>query len=357
MLNTLAPRFLVLADWMTVELDARMASWHAPALARIAGTWLGQSHIGPPSVTPRFEGFADAFLYLGPTTSLTTSRPDSAMYADTAYLRELLRRDAIQGGANAAELKRLSERYLGDKDCVRQPNALAWSGAIQVHHGARGKGGRTRRVGRTVRRRAIALRQVRCILMQDSSRRGLLMAAPPVLFATTFAAFQIFTRAFGLTIGYLCGFLFYWLFWCAAVPAIVLGWRGSAALFRGAPRGLAVQPGSARWPWRFLSSWLRLAFPRALIGATPNAILVSAVIAAVNAPLEELLWRGTYVAVFPQTTVLSYVYPTICFGLWHFAPLSVVPNRAPGGSPSFVLASCVVGFLWGGSRCVHARFV
>jgi membrane protease YdiL (CAAX protease family) len=89
------------------------------------------------------------------------------------------------------------------------------------------------------------------------------------------------------------------------------------------------------------------AFPRALVGATPKTVLLSAVIAAVNAPLEELLWRGTYVAVFRQSRRLSYVYPNIWFGLWHLAPLSVVPNRAPGGSASFVIASCVVGFLWG----------
>ena len=95
----------VLADWMTPQLDRRLARWRAPALALLPGTWLGDMSVGPP--TPRLEDLADAFLYLGPTSSLTTSMPRPEIYCDTVYFRELLRRDAIQGGANAAELQRL----------------------------------------------------------------------------------------------------------------------------------------------------------------------------------------------------------------------------------------------------------
>src|SRR5690242_12764917 len=69
-------------------------------------------------------------------------------------------------------------------------------------------------------------------IIRKSSGRALLIAAPPFLLASTFAAFQILTRAFGLGRGYLYGFLFYWLFWCAAVPMFVLGWHGVMALFR-----------------------------------------------------------------------------------------------------------------------------
>jgi hypothetical protein len=103
------------ADWMTAELDMRLAEWRHPALVRLKGTWLGHTHLGPPSGTPRFEDIADAFLYLGPTASLTTSVPSPEIYRDTAYLRELVRRDGIQGGANSLELRRLSMKYLRGK--------------------------------------------------------------------------------------------------------------------------------------------------------------------------------------------------------------------------------------------------
>jgi hypothetical protein len=100
----------VVADWMNEQLDRRLTKWQPPAFARLKGTWLGNMHVGPPSNTPRFEDIADAFLYLGPTASLTTSVPSPEIYRDSAYLRELVRRDTIQGGANSAELRRLSAR-------------------------------------------------------------------------------------------------------------------------------------------------------------------------------------------------------------------------------------------------------
>jgi membrane protease YdiL (CAAX protease family) len=51
--------------------------------------------------------------------------------------------------------------------------------------------------------------------------------------------------------------------------------------------------------------------------------------------------------IFPENWLLGYVYPTLGFGLWHLAPLSVIPNRAPGGSLSFVAVSVSLGLIWG----------
>ena len=101
----------VSADSMTPKLDARLAPFRAPALARLQRTWLGDVSVGAPTGTPRLEDLADPFLYLGPTSSLTTSMLRPEIYCDTAYRRELLRRDAIQGGANAAELQRLETQW------------------------------------------------------------------------------------------------------------------------------------------------------------------------------------------------------------------------------------------------------
>src|SRR5262245_42273640 len=109
---------------MTKALDARLAGWHPPVLVLgLKGTWLGNAHVGPPADTPRLENLADSFLYLGPTTSLTTSVPSPEIYRDAAYLRELIRRDGIQGGANADELRRLSAMFLEGKS--RRPRPAA----------------------------------------------------------------------------------------------------------------------------------------------------------------------------------------------------------------------------------------
>ena len=99
--------------WRASQLDPHLASWTKPALARLQGTWLGASAVGPPG-TPTFEQFADGFLYLGPTKSLTTSLPAQSIYSDLTYLRELLRRDQIEGSFNATELAHLRKKYLKD---------------------------------------------------------------------------------------------------------------------------------------------------------------------------------------------------------------------------------------------------
>lgn len=102
----------ITSDWMSAELDRRLARLRPPVLLSLRKTWLGDVHLGPPSQTPRLEEIADEFLYLGPRSSLTSSVPAREVYADTVYLRELLRRDTIQGGKNAGELRRLSARFL-----------------------------------------------------------------------------------------------------------------------------------------------------------------------------------------------------------------------------------------------------
>jgi hypothetical protein len=96
-------------NWGAItEVDARLASWPAPALALLKGTWLGATAIGEPGTSPPMQELADALLYLGTVASERYSKPPDTLYADPAYLRELLRRDRIQGGFNRTELQRLA---------------------------------------------------------------------------------------------------------------------------------------------------------------------------------------------------------------------------------------------------------
>ena len=96
------------ADWGEISAaDRRLRSWPAPSLALLKGNWLGSIAVGERGNSPRMQELADGFLYLGKAASQTISKPDDAMYADPAYLGELLRRDRIQGGFNRTELQRL----------------------------------------------------------------------------------------------------------------------------------------------------------------------------------------------------------------------------------------------------------
>lgn len=182
-----------------------------------------------------------------------------------------------------------------------------------------------------------------------SIRPIVLVLTPPFLLLTTYFAYRFLVGRLGPRRGYLAGFLFYWLAWCLLLPLVLLGPQGFLDLFRLEGTGLGD-------PW-----WLGLialliplalgygyAFPRALRRRPGwSVLLVSAALALVNGTLEEVLWRGTYAAVFPNDWLLAILFPALGFGLWHLAPQSVHPNTAPGGRWSLVAVAAALGLLWG----------
>jgi membrane protease YdiL (CAAX protease family) len=61
---------------------------------------------------------------------------------------------------------------------------------------------------------------------------------------------------------------------------------------------------------------------------------------------EEILWRGVYLTLFADNLWLNTLYPSLAFGLWHLAPLSVLGNQQPGGAASFVLYAVALGLSY-----------
>lgn len=179
-------------------------------------------------------------------------------------------------------------------------------------------------------------------------RQFALLIAPWLLLASATVVFRRLCARFGPKRGYFGGFLFYWIFWCLLFPMWVLGPRHLPALVwagvepSGPPNRsdlllLAVPPAVG----------YSMAFPRALARANKKIVLASAVQALLNASAEELLWQGTYMAVFPRSLALGYLYPTVGFALWHYAPQVVFPSRYPGGATSCVARAGLFGLLWG----------
>ncbi len=56
-----------------------------------------------------------------------------------------------------------------------------------------------------------------------------------------------------------------------------------------------------------------------------------------NAFFEEILWRGVYFELFPKNILLGIVWPSIGFGLWHYAPGSLSQSN-----PLILMAGAVV---------------
>jgi membrane protease YdiL (CAAX protease family) len=94
------------------------------------------------------------------------------------------------------------------------------------------------------------------------------------------------------------------------------------------------------------NSFLDPFLPR-VMDITPTILLYSILFAITNGTFEEVLWRGTYVTVFPNTWLWSYWYPSIWFGYWHLSPQVVFPSDMPGGPFAFATVSIFMGLVFG----------
>jgi CAAX protease family protein len=186
-------------------------------------------------------------------------------------------------------------------------------------------------------------------------RRQVVLLAPPVLIVSMYGAFQSLTRVFGFPVGYLLAFVVYWLGWCVCFPAAILGPRAALALFgASAPITKVGRRGQVLLWWPLVFP-LYFSFIHRIAGVSAAVVSWSVVLGTVTGVAEELLWRGLYVRLFPDSVWLSTVYPSIAFGLWHLCPLSSVPSRFAGGAPTFVLYSVALGVSYAASaRRLHS---
>jgi len=101
------------------ELDARMASWPAPSLLQLKGTWLADLWV----LTPFFgTRYVDAYLYLGRRDLLLNEPKPAEIFLDRDYMGDLQRRSVLMGGGPITDqtnpekvLKRDSNVFLYDR--------------------------------------------------------------------------------------------------------------------------------------------------------------------------------------------------------------------------------------------------
>src|SRR3954447_22260875 len=123
-------------------------------------------------------------------------------------------------------------------------------------------------------------------------KRLVLFTLPFVLTLSCAFVFYWAAHIYGNKAGYLIGFVFYWLFWCIFIPVQLTGSKTILQSF-------SYKQHSFNWqvlacllvPLIFIYVY---AFPAALQQADTMIILLSFLLAVVNATCEEVLWRGVY---------------------------------------------------------------
>lgn len=186
-----------------------------------------------------------------------------------------------------------------------------------------------------------------------------MIAAPFLLMLSTYLIFLNTIPHFPEgSLGAYLGNLFYWLFWCVLFPLWAVGREGLAGVVRGIGEGKRG-PGIAGWIVLSVPVLLPLyVVPLATASGVelPGAegygtglVLWMAVLVTslLNGVLEEILWRGTYLAAFPQNRVLGLLFPSVMFGLWHLSPFSFLPGTGAVELLVISMVGIIFGLCWG----------
>ncbi len=171
-----------------------------------------------------------------------------------------------------------------------------------------------------------------------NSKQIIAVLMPILLIAVMYPVFQLLARRFGNTVGWYSGLAIYWFIWGFLYPVQILGKEKVLGLIQpqrfdlGAVL-LASIPIVVAAVGRFQFG---MQYEKATIWAW-FGLLATAV---GNGFFEEVLWRGTYMELFPDNTLLRIFWPSLWFGLWHYAPGSV-------SNEGSVLGLMVAGVFFG----------
>ncbi len=152
-------------------------------------------------------------------------------------------------------------------------------------------------------------------------KQQIVIVTPPVLVAFMYPIFHLLSQTLGETTGWYLGLAIYWLLWGALFPYAVLGKESIRSMIH--PQKLTIKilllvlvPLLLASLYRFIpgmgyqkpSVWIFLLLLSTAFG---------------NGFFEEVLWRGVYMKLFPDSIMFRIIWPSIWFALWHFVPGSV----------------------------------
>jgi membrane protease YdiL (CAAX protease family) len=174
------------------------------------------------------------------------------------------------------------------------------------------------------------------------SRQKMAILLSPVLFVVMFAVYQGFAAVLGSHLGWYAGFAVYWPVFCVAIPFLLVGSGRIVERFKI----VKIDP-------KYLLVYLFPVFMTLIGGffmSTAERDAIGFVIwlgmSVGNGAFEEILWRGTYPILFPDSKLFGFAWPAIWFSIWHFAPGSLSQNFQP---PVLVSGALMLGisFGWG----------
>ncbi len=173
------------------------------------------------------------------------------------------------------------------------------------------------------------------------------LISPLILILASAAIFQVSKSATDMWVAQLTGFAFYWIVGGIIIPLIILGRNGYASLF-----ARSTIEWSAGLRFGIMALFLPagfgflFAFPYFFPADTSVLLPTLALYALVNGTLEEVFWRGLFVAQFRTNRWLGVVYPGVMFGLWQLVPWALFDSWFRPPVHILLAVSIPIGLLY-----------
>lgn len=159
-----------------------------------------------------------------------------------------------------------------------------------------------------------------------SVKQRVAVVAPPVIVTVMIPVFRLLADLFpdNWRIGWYLGLVLYWIICCGVLALVLIGKDSIRKLIR--PQRLTREiiillliPLIGAGLYRLVPG-MEYAKPQAwifllLLSTNPG-----------NGFFEELLWRGVYLELFPKNRLFGFIWPSLWFALWHYAPGSIAPD-------------------------------
>jgi hypothetical protein len=159
--------------------------------------------------------------------------------------------------------------------------------------------------------------------MKTDKRQKIAIVAPIILVVFMYPVFQLAAITFGDRTGWYLGLLVYWVVWGAVFPLWILGKQVIRTLIQ------PQRPDKRVILLVILPLLMAFAGKSAMgTGREANTLALLLLLSTTfgNGFFEEVLWRGVYLRLFPDRVFYRMIWPSLFFGVWHYAPGSVSPD-------------------------------
>ena len=161
-------------------------------------------------------------------------------------------------------------------------------------------------------------------------KRVIAIIAPPILIAFMYPVFHLLAEVLVVDrIAWYMGLAIYWLIWGAVFPIMIIGISNIRKLVKPQKINKKVLI--------LLAIPLFGAIAAKLVpgmgGYEKESVLVILLLVSSafgNGFFEEVLWRGVYAKLFPTNIFYRMIWPSIWFGIWHYAPVSISNGELTG---------------------------